>query len=92
MPDDPLHPTPRGGGPQAGDMMGVGLQFAASILLFLFAGMWADRRFGTEPWLLIVGVFVGGGAGFWSMYRRLVVEPRARQDAARQAKKDERTK
>lgn len=58
--------------------MGVGLAFAASILFFLFVGMWLDRRLGTEPWLLIAGVFVGGGAGFWSMYRRLVVDPRAR--------------
>lgn len=65
--------------------MGVGLQFAASILVFLFLGMWADRRLGTDPWLLIAGVFIGGGAGFWSMYRRLVVEPREKQ-------KDEGTK
>jgi ATP synthase protein I len=79
MADDPLYRAPRHGGPQAGDMMGVGLQFAASILLFLFLGMWADRRLGTDPWLLIVGVFVGGTAGFWSMYRRLVVEPRMKQ-------------
>lgn len=60
-------------------MMGVGLQFAASILLFLFLGMWLDGKLGTAPWLLIVGVFVGGSAGFWSMYRRLVVEPRERE-------------
>jgi ATP synthase protein I len=87
MPDDPLRRAPKHGGPQAGDMMGVGLQFAASILLFLFLGMWADRRLGTEPWLLIAGVFVGGAAGFWSMYRRLVVEPRIKD-----REKDERTK
>ena len=60
-------------------MMGVGLQFAASILLFLFGGMWLDRKLGTAPWLLIAGVFVGGGAGFWSMYRRLVVAPREKK-------------
>lgn len=87
MASDPLHPGRRHGGPQAGDMMGVGLQFAASILLFLFLGMWADRKLGTDPWLLIAGVFVGGAAGFWSMYRRLVVEPRARD-----REKNERTK
>lgn len=55
--------------------MGVGLQFAASILLFFFLGRWLDGRLGTEPWLLVLGVFVGLTAGFWSMYRRLVVEP-----------------
>jgi len=60
-------------------MMGVGLQFAASILLFLFLGMWLDKRLGTAPWLLIAGVFVGGSAGFWSMYRRLVIAPREKK-------------
>jgi ATP synthase protein I len=65
--------------------MGVGLGFAASILLFFFLGRWLDERLGTEPWLLIAGVFVGLAAGFWSMYRRLVVEPRQKQNG-----KDER--
>lgn len=87
MPGDPLHRRPKHAGAEGGEMMGVGLQFAASVLLFLFVGMWADRRFGTDPWLLIAGVFIGGGAGFWSMYNRLVVEPRSRA-----ADKNERTK
>jgi ATP synthase protein I len=60
-------------------MMGVGLQFAASILLFLFLGMWLDKRLGTAPWLLIAGVFLGGTAGFYSIYRRLVVMPREKK-------------
>ena len=72
---------------QAGEVLGVGLQFAGAIILFLFLGRWLDERLGTEPWLLIAGVFIGLAAGFWSMYRKLVVEP-----AARARDKDERTK
>lgn len=87
MPADPLHPGPRHGGPQMGDMMGAGLQFAAVIIVFLFAGMWADRKLGTDPWLMIAGVFVGLTTGFWSLYSRLVLRPR---DEARD--KNERTK
>ncbi|HEY0035829.1 MAG TPA: AtpZ/AtpI family protein [Longimicrobium sp.] len=69
--------NPRDGkGPGAGDLAGVGLGFAASVALFLFLGMWADRKLGTAPWLLILGAFIGGAAGFWSMYRRLVVAPK----------------
>jgi ATP synthase protein I len=86
----PVNSRPGGGGasgPNAGDLGAVGLQFAASILLFFFAGRWLDSKLGTDPWLLIVGVFVGLVAGFWSMYRRLVVEP-----AARAKEKDEGTK
>ncbi len=76
-----MDPRPGGSrkpGPEAGDLMGVGLQFAASILLFFFLGRWADDRLGTGPWLLVLGVFVGLAGGFWSMYRRLVVDPAQR--------------
>ena len=66
------------GSPQAAEVMGVGLQFAGAILLFLFIGRWLDDRFGTTPWLLILGVMVGAGGGFYSMYRRLVILPRER--------------
>src|SRR4028118_2411928 len=66
---------------------GVGLQFAVSILLFLYVGQWLDRRFGTSPWLMMTGVFLGGGGAFYSMYRRLVAD-QAREDAARRARSD----
>lgn len=79
MPVDQRPGGGRGTGPNAGDLGAVGLQFAASILLFFFVGRWLDGRLGTEPWLLIIGVFTGLSAGFWSMYRRLVIEPRERE-------------
>lgn len=71
------------GQPQAAEVMGVGLQFAAAIVIFLFVGRWLDDRLGTAPWLLILGVMVGAGGGFYSMYRRLVVLPRERGKAER---------
>ncbi|HUO51581.1 MAG TPA: AtpZ/AtpI family protein [Gemmatimonadaceae bacterium] len=54
------------------EFAGVGLQFAAAILLFLYVGKWVDGKLGTAPLFLIVGVFVGAGGGFYSMYRKLV--------------------
>ncbi len=65
---------------QAGELMGVGIQFAGSIVVFLLVGRWLDTWLGTTPWLLILGVFVGAGAGFYSMYRQLVIKPRERQE------------
>ena len=58
-------------GPSTSDYAGMGLQFGGSIVLFAYAGYWLDRRLGTSPWLLLVLVFVGAGAAFYSMYRRL---------------------
>lgn len=60
-------------------MLGVGLQFAGAILIFLFAGRWLDARLGTDPWLLLIGVLVGASAGFFSLYRQLVIVPRERE-------------
>lgn len=77
---------PRKGPPPTvavGELFGVGIQFAGAILLFLFLGRWLDQRLGTEPWLLLAGVFVGAGAGFTSIYRQLVIAPRQRQSRER---------
>jgi F0F1-type ATP synthase assembly protein I len=63
---------------------GIGLQFAALILVFVFAGQWLDRRFDSQ-WFTIAGVFVGAALGIWSMYRRLMADQR-REDAARRSK------
>ena len=64
---------------QMAEFAGVGLQFAGAIVLFLFIGRWLDARLGTEPWLLRLGVLFGASAGFYSMYRQLVIVPRERK-------------
>ena len=53
---------------------GVGLQFAVSIVAFLYAGQWVDRRLGWTPWGVIVGVFAGAGVAFYSLYTRLMAD------------------
>jgi ATP synthase protein I len=48
-----------------------GIEFAVTILLGVFAGQWLDRRMGTAPWLVILGVVLGGAVGFYNLYRTL---------------------
>jgi F0F1-type ATP synthase assembly protein I len=62
----------------SGQFMGLGLTWALSVLLFLGVGAWVDSRLGTGPLLLIVGAFIGAGAGFYSLYYHIVIEPRQR--------------
>jgi F0F1-type ATP synthase assembly protein I len=82
-------PGKKGGdeGTSVSEFAGVGIQFAVSILVFLYLGQWLDRKLGTAPWLLIIGVFLGAGASFYSMYRKLMAA-QARDEAARKARRD----
>ncbi|MBT8487642.1 MAG: AtpZ/AtpI family protein [Gemmatimonadetes bacterium] len=60
--------------------LGFGLTWALSVLLFLGVGAWVDSKIGTAPILMIVGAFVGGAAGFYSLYYHIVIEPRERDE------------
>lgn len=80
----------------AGDFAGVGVQFVAAILVFLFLGKWLDGRLGTTPVFLLVGTFVGAAGGFYSMYRKVTAAARAsmresrRESTKRERKVDDR--
>lgn len=52
-------------------LAGLGMQFFASILLFVWVGSWLDRRFDTAPLCLLSGVLLGGGGSFYLSYRQL---------------------
>ena len=53
------------------EFAGVGIQFAVTIVVFAFAGIWLDDKLGTSPWMVLVLVLGGAGLGFWSMVRRV---------------------
>lgn len=63
---DPSKPTP------GFQFAGAGLQFALTIVIFVFLGIWLDKRLHTSPWFVLVCVFVGAAAGFYSIYRTLM--------------------
>jgi len=71
-----MHNKPSGPGGRktisGSEFAGVGFQFATTIVLFTLAGIWLDRRLGTSPFLVVVGVFAGAGIGFWQMYRQMI--------------------
>lgn len=43
--------------------MGAGVELVVFAMMGLFAGRWADERFGTQPWLLLAGALLGIGFG-----------------------------
>jgi F0F1-type ATP synthase assembly protein I len=77
-----LRKSPPPGGLSGADFAGVGLQFAAAIVIFLFAGQWLDKKLGTDALFTIVGVFVGAGGAFYNMYRKITAAQK-RDDESR---------
>jgi F0F1-type ATP synthase assembly protein I len=55
--------------------LAAGLRFAGGIVVFLFLGLLLDRRLRTTPLFLLVGVALGAGLGFLSLYRELMADP-----------------
>ncbi len=53
----------------AGPIFGSGIQLAATVVLMFFIGRWLDRQFGTDPWLMLVGIFFGLGAGLYNFVK-----------------------
>ena len=49
----------------------AGMQLAITVGLGVWAGLWADGKLGTSPILVVVGTFLGFGAGFYSLYMSL---------------------
>ena len=54
-----------------GRLSGLGITFAATIAVFAGGVYWLDQRWGTYPWLLSVGVFVGAAGGVLHILRHV---------------------
>ena len=65
---------------QAGDYIGLGVQFAVTIFLCLLGGWWLDQKLSTVPLFLFLGTFLGAGGGFYSFYKRLMDIEKKRQE------------
>ena len=54
---------------QASRFSYVGLFFGVAVFLGFLFGRWLDGKFGTAPWLMLVGVLFGIASGFKELYR-----------------------
>jgi len=61
-------------------LAGSGIQLAATVIGGLYAGQWLDRRFGTAPVFLYVGVAVGAIGGMTALYRQLMRAQREEEE------------
>jgi ATP synthase protein I len=61
-------------------LTGVGFFIGGSIALGVFAGLWADSKFNTEPVLVIVGLLLGIVVAFYGVYQMLLPLIRSKKD------------
>lgn len=62
--------------------MTLGIQFAVAVGLCIAGGYWLDLKLGTTPLFLILGVFLGGSAGFLNIYRDVYSEKKDKNQHA----------
>ena len=53
----------------AGPVFGLGIQMAAAVVIMFFSGRWLDDKWGTAPWMMVVGLFFGAAAGLFNFIR-----------------------
>ena len=52
-PDDPFEDR------QSMRWLSYGIEFIAVLAIFTFFGYWADKKYNTEPWLMVTGLTIG---------------------------------
>jgi F0F1-type ATP synthase assembly protein I len=55
------------------ELLNLGWIFAASMGLTVFGGLWLDKRYGTAPLFILIGVLLGfaiTGVAFWQSIRK----------------------
>ncbi len=52
--------------------MRIAIELMAGVGVGTAGGLWADRKFGTSPWLLLLGFFLGVAAGSMNIYKLAV--------------------
>ena len=54
---------------ESGSLYGAGVQIAAGIVLMAFIGWWIDTRWGTTPWIMVLGICFGAAAGMYQLVK-----------------------
>lgn len=51
-------------------LAGLGMELAAAVVGLALLGYWIDRRFGSEPWGVLIGALVGIVGGLLNFVRQ----------------------
>jgi ATP synthase protein I len=54
---------------KSGFAYAAGITLFASVASFCALGWFLDKWFGTDPWLLVIGIILGSAAGLYEFVR-----------------------
>lgn len=55
----------------------AGSSFAITIVAAVFAGVWADRKFDSDPWGVLLGALLGVAVATYNLIREFRDEPKS---------------
>ena len=50
----------------------LGIQLAITVIVFFFIGRYADEKFGTKPWLMLLLIMIGSIGGMIKFFRTVI--------------------
>lgn len=48
----------------------LGYTIAVPLVVFALAGQYLDKKLGTAPWLLLIGILVSIAVSSWAIYKK----------------------
>lgn len=67
----------------------IGLNFAVSAVVGMLFGAWADSSFGSKPWGMLAGLFLGMVAGFRVMWQAVMLQPSEEEESEEKTDKSD---
>lgn len=62
-------------------MVGLGIELAVPVVLFMFAGRWVDRWLESSPWAMLTGLLLGTSVGFYGFFKKVLPAVRGRGES-----------
>ena len=60
----------KGDEPNPMALVGVGFELAGVVAVMTLGGWWLDGKFGTRPWLMIIGLVISVTGGLYNLWRQ----------------------